>query len=64
MFKILRMSLINKKFKLVDYPYKGSIRLNLFNHVLALFHAKFACNQQFDTLYLGGNHVRVVCERV
>ena len=23
---------------------KASVRLNLFNHVLALFHAKFTCN--------------------
>ena len=40
------------------------VRLNLFNHMLALFCTKFACNLAIDTLYLGGNYVRVVCERM
>ena len=41
-----------------------SHRLNLFNHVLALFHAKFTCNLAIRYLYLGGNYVKVVCEKV
>ena len=40
------------------------VRLNLFNHVLALFHAKFTCNLAIRYLYLGGNYVKVVCEKV
>ena len=40
------------------------VKLNLFNYVLALFYAKFACNSHLETLYLGGNNVRVVYERV
>ena len=40
------------------------VRLNLINHVLALFRDIFACNTALRTLYLGGNHVRLVCERV
>ena len=43
---------------------KTIVRLNLINHVLALFRAKFACNQQKETLYLVGTNVRVMCVRV
>ena len=41
-----------------------TVRLNFINHVLALFRDKFACNIAVKNMYLGGNHVRVVCERV
>ena len=41
-----------------------TIRLNLFNHLLALFRANLFVIQHLETLYLGGNHIRVVCERV
>ena len=40
------------------------VKLNLFNYVLALFLAKFACNSAFRNLVLGDNNVRVVCESV
>ena len=40
------------------------VRLNLLNHVLALFRANLLAIQHLETLYLVGNHVRVVCERV
>ena len=40
------------------------VTLNLYNHVLTLFRAKFLVFPQLDILYLGGNHARVVCERV
>ena len=40
------------------------VRLNLFNHVLALFHVKLLVFQQLVILYLGGIYVRVVYERV
>jgi len=38
--------------------------LNLFNYVLALFCAKFICSSAFRNPVLGGNNVKVVCERV
>ena len=41
-----------------------SVRLNLFNHVLALLCIKCVIIQQLDTLYLGENYLRVVCERL
>ena len=41
-----------------------TVMSNLFNYVLALFSAKFACNSAFRNLVLGGNNVRVVCDRV
>ena len=34
-----------------------SVRVYLFNHVLALFHAKFACILAIRNPVLGGNHV-------
>ena len=40
------------------------IRLNLINHCVGFIPCQFACNSSLETLYLGGNHVRVVCERV
>ena len=44
---------------------KGKIvRLNLFNHVLALFHAKFACNLAITYPLVGEIYVRIVCKRV
>ena len=46
------------------YCFMIYVRLNLFNYVLALFLAKFVIIQHLETLYLGGNNIRVECERV
>ena len=41
-----------------------SVRLNLFNHLLALFRVKFACNLAIRYPVFSGIYVRVVFERV
>ena len=60
------MSLVtwNVKSNYLSKELSNFVKLNLFNYVLALFRAKFAYNSAFRNLYLGGNNVRVVCERV
>ena len=41
-----------------------TVMLNLISHFVGLFHANLLVIQHLETLYLGGIHVRVVCERV
>ena len=51
-FKELRLILVNSQIYIFFYSFCDNccrnnwpyVRLNLFNHLLALFHAKFACN--------------------
>ena len=44
--------------------YVNVVRLNLFNHVLALFRAKFACNSANRNSVFRWELCKVVCERV
>ena len=39
------------------------VRLNLINHLVGLLCTNLLVIQHLETLYLGENHVRVVCER-
>ena len=40
------------------------VKLNLINHFVSFILCHFALIQHLETLYLCGNHVRLVCERV
>ena len=40
------------------------VRLNLINHLVALFRAKFASNLAISNPVFRWNHVRIVCEKV
>ena len=40
------------------------VRLNLIKHFVGFILANLLVIQHLETLYLGGNHVRVVCKRV
>ena len=50
--------------RVVKFDTLGTVRLNLINHFLALFLANLLVIQHLETLYLGGNHVKVVCKIV